>query len=177
MNVNLLNMSYVPGPVLVPQNLLMTKKNSCHHGVYVTVGEKTRNIPKKSNELFSSPHLIWLSAALDTADFFSLSCNAFFTWLWNFLRFSSLALHSLFPLLVPPHLLNFLMLKSSRTVLELLLLVFFASLMIVFISMALNTLSALTTAYSLVSISDLSLVSRFISKLFTLNIFLNICDT
>ena len=76
----------------------------------------------------------------------------------DILLISSLSVHSLFPLLVPPYLLDFLILTCSRAVLELLLLlVFFASLMIVFVSMALNTLSTLTTAYLLVSILDLSL--------------------
>ena len=70
-------------------------------------------------------------------------------------RFSSLAVYSLFPLLVSPYLLDFLMLKCSSIVLELLL-VLFPSLMVVCISMALNTLSSLTTAYSLISNLDFS---------------------
>ena len=69
--------------------------------------------------------------------------------------FSSLAVYSLFLLLISPYFLDFLMLKCSRIVLELLL-VLFPSLMVVFISMALNTLSSLTTAYSLISNLDFS---------------------
>ena len=97
---------------------------------------REHNKHREANGWFS----VLALAAFYTAGLFLYLATLVFTYLQNCPRYSSLAVRFQFPLLVPFHLLNFIIVKCSWAV-------FFASLMIVCITMSLNTLSTLTTVW------------------------------